>query len=118
MDATENELKLSLLIRKIRNSLGFSQGYVSKKLKVTQQAYSHMENYPCKVSIERLTEICEVLQIDLLSLLIEWHGGGKTYQGKLSRKKKIKQVQAPMDDIASSINDIHKKLDDLLGQNN
>jgi transcriptional regulator with XRE-family HTH domain len=42
---------------------------MAKKLRVTQQAYSSMENNPENVTLKRLREIAELLGVELITLL-------------------------------------------------
>ncbi len=50
-------------IRERRTSLQLSQVYMAEQLKVTQNAYSKMEMAKTKLSVERLYEIAEILNI-------------------------------------------------------
>jgi transcriptional regulator with XRE-family HTH domain len=65
------KIKISENIRLIRESKGFSQEYVSKKLKVTQQAYSQMEKKPDNMTLARLKNLASILEVSLLSLIGE-----------------------------------------------
>lgn len=57
-------------IEKIRRLRGFSQEYMATKLKISQNAYSKIERGETKVTMEKLTEICNVLEIKLEKLQI------------------------------------------------
>jgi len=65
------KIPISENIRIIREAKGFSQDYVATKLKVTQQAYSAMENNPENMTLKRLKDLCTVLDVDLVTLLGE-----------------------------------------------
>lgn len=65
------KIAVSENIRLIREAKGFSQEFVAKKLKVTQQAYSSMEKTPENMTLKRLRDLCEVLDVDLITLLGE-----------------------------------------------
>lgn len=58
-------------IRLIREAKGYSQDYVSKKLNVTQQAYSQMEKKPENMTLSRLKALAHVLDVTLISLICE-----------------------------------------------
>jgi transcriptional regulator with XRE-family HTH domain len=58
-------------IRITRESKGYSQEYVAKKLKVTQQAYSSMEKNPEMMTLKRLKDLCVILDVNLATLLGE-----------------------------------------------
>lgn len=55
-------------LEKIRKLKGFSQEYVAEKLHISQNLYSKMERGEAPVTLEKLTEICEVLEIDIKTL--------------------------------------------------
>ncbi len=58
-------------IRLIREAKSFSQEFIAKKMKVTQQAYSAMEKQPDNMTLKRLKELCKILDVDLITLLGE-----------------------------------------------
>lgn len=60
---------ISDIIRTIREEKQLTQLYMAKKLKVTQQAYSSMENNPDNVTLKRLRDIAELLGVELITLL-------------------------------------------------
>ena len=66
-------LKLSIgdNIRIIRENLGYSQEYMSMLLGITQQAYSHIEKNAEKITIKRLKEIANILDVKVATLLDE-----------------------------------------------
>ena len=110
----KKQLNLSLAIRRVRNSLGFSQGYVAKKLKVSQQAYSQMENAPEKITIERLSDICEVFNVDLFTMLNEGRPPGKKASAKAAQHNaRFKEIMTQAQ-ISISIREINKKLDAMI----
>lgn len=65
------ENSISNRIRLFRTALGYSQEYVAKKLHITQQAYSIIENTPEKATLERLKKLAELLKVDLFTLIGE-----------------------------------------------
>ena len=56
-------------IRKIRTLKGFSQEYMSDKLKISQPAYSDIENSKTKVSIATIQELATIFEIDTNDLI-------------------------------------------------
>lgn len=60
---------ISTILRNLRETLGYSQEYMSIQLDITQQAYSNMEKNPEKCSLERLRDIAKILQVPLVTLL-------------------------------------------------
>lgn len=61
--------KISETIRNIRETKRVKQIYMAKRLKVTQQAYSRMEHDPEKLTLRRLMQIAEILEVELTTLL-------------------------------------------------
>ncbi len=62
---------LSHQVRLIRESKGYSQAYVAKKMKVTQQAYSQMEKNPESMTLKKLKELSLIFDVELITLLGE-----------------------------------------------
>lgn len=63
------ELKIGENIRKIRELKGYSQEYMANKLKISQRAFSHIENNNNKIDAERLKSIAEILEVNVLDIL-------------------------------------------------
>ncbi len=57
-------------IRLIRESKGYSQEWVAKKLDLTQQAYSAIEHDPENAKLSRLKGIAKILGVSLTQLVI------------------------------------------------
>ena len=56
-------------IRKIREHKNYTQEFLAAKLDISQNAYSKIELGYSKISLERLFQISEVLEIDSVKLL-------------------------------------------------
>ena len=56
-------------IRKLREFRQYSQDYVAKKLKITQGAYSRMEQGEIDVPFSRLEKVAEVLEMPIEKLV-------------------------------------------------
>ncbi|MBC7863810.1 MAG: helix-turn-helix transcriptional regulator [Bacteroidia bacterium] len=50
-------------LRKARILKGYSQEYVGLKLGITQNYYSKIERKQCKISVEMLLSLCNLLDI-------------------------------------------------------
>ena len=56
-------------IRKIREFRNYTQDYLAAKLKISQNAYSKIELGYSSITLNRLVEIAEILEIDLVDLV-------------------------------------------------
>lgn len=56
-------------IRRVREFRNYTQDYVARKIGISQNAYSKLELGFHKLSLERLFQIAEVLEIECTSLL-------------------------------------------------
>jgi len=56
-------------IRMVRESRQLSQEYVAGRMKISQQAYSRLEQDGEKVSLKRLKQLAETLEVPLQSLI-------------------------------------------------
>jgi transcriptional regulator with XRE-family HTH domain len=61
------EIKDRLRLARIVN--GISQEYVANCLNVSQSTYSRYKSGVIKISVEKLFEILEILEVDLINLL-------------------------------------------------
>jgi transcriptional regulator with XRE-family HTH domain len=58
-------------IRKIRELRNYTQDYLAAKLKISQNAYSKIELGYSNITLNRLIEIAEILEIDLTDLICD-----------------------------------------------
>ncbi|WP_428330265.1 helix-turn-helix domain-containing protein [Mucilaginibacter sp.] len=56
-------------IRKIREYRNYTQDYLAAKLEISQNAYSKIELGYSSITLNRLVEIAEILEIDLVDLI-------------------------------------------------
>lgn len=56
-------------IRRIREAKEYSQEYVAGKLKISQRNYSKMENGEIDISVNKLFQICEALEVEVTDVL-------------------------------------------------
>lgn len=56
-------------IRKIREFRNYTQDYLAAKLKISQNAYSKIELGYSNITLNRLVEIAEILEIELTDLI-------------------------------------------------
>lgn len=56
-------------IRKLREHMHYTQEYLAAKLDISQNAYSKIELGYTKITLERLFQIAEILEIDSFELI-------------------------------------------------
>jgi transcriptional regulator with XRE-family HTH domain len=56
-------------VRKRRETLNYTQEYLAAKLNISQNAYSKIELGYTKITLERLFQIAEVLETNLIELI-------------------------------------------------
>jgi transcriptional regulator with XRE-family HTH domain len=56
-------------IRRLREHLHYTQEYLAAKLDISQNAYSKIELGYTKITLERLFQIAEILEVDSFELL-------------------------------------------------
>ncbi|WP_224751106.1 helix-turn-helix domain-containing protein [Mucilaginibacter pankratovii] len=60
---------LAMTIRSRRLQLNYTQEYIAYKLNMSQNAYSKLELGYTAVTIERLVELCDALEMDVYDML-------------------------------------------------
>lgn len=69
-ESLESKIKaVAVNIRKIREAKDYTQDYLAVKLSISQNAYSKIELGYTKVTVERLFQIAQILEIDPVDLL-------------------------------------------------
>jgi transcriptional regulator with XRE-family HTH domain len=69
-EAVSNKIKsVAVNIRKIREHLNYTQEYLAMKLDISQNAYSKIELGYTKITLERLYQIAQVLEVDVIELI-------------------------------------------------
>lgn len=56
-------------IRRFRELKGYSQEYMAQELGISQSSYAKIENGSTKITIDRLQQIAEILDIEVSSLI-------------------------------------------------
>ena len=69
-EAINNKIKtVAVNIRKIREFRNYTQEYLAMKLSISQNAYSKIELGYTKITLERLYQIAQILEVDLIQLI-------------------------------------------------
>ncbi len=67
--------KAELRIRSFREAKGYTQEYMAEMLDICQSTYANLESGKSSLTIDRLLEIAEILELDF-HLLLEINGKG------------------------------------------
>jgi transcriptional regulator with XRE-family HTH domain len=62
-------MELGVKIKKIRESNNYTQEYISNKLNISQNTYSKIETGGIKLTVDRLKQISEVLDVTVEDIL-------------------------------------------------
>ncbi len=60
---------LSKNIKKHRELKGYSQEYMAHELKISQPSYAKIENDSTQITVDRLSNISKILDVDIIELL-------------------------------------------------
>jgi transcriptional regulator with XRE-family HTH domain len=70
MEKTKKEItQTGLKIRKLRELRGYTQEFMSKKLKLSLNGYGKVEREETDITLERLNEIAQILEVNTFDLL-------------------------------------------------
>ncbi len=72
-------------IRKVRELRNYTQEYMAEKLGITQNGYSKLECQSSNMTIDRLTQIAEILTVTINDLL-------EFDENKLFNKKELNNI--------------------------
>jgi transcriptional regulator with XRE-family HTH domain len=69
MNEEKVNTNLGLKIKKVRELKGYSQEYISTQMGITQNSYSKIKRGETNLSVNKLIEICRILNIDMSTLM-------------------------------------------------
>ena len=82
----ESKFKIKAIAANIRNKReyrNYTQEYLASKLNISQNAYSKIELGYTKITVERLFQICDVLEFEITEL-IDFKPTSVTHLSKVS----------------------------------
>ena len=113
------EFDISSRIREIRNSRNYSQEFVAKKLKITQQAYAQLEKKPENATLHRLKQLALVFKVDLIAMIgedLNYVQNNFNQQGGNSATKMIIENKPSENELYERIIETKEKEIELLRQ--
>ncbi len=84
---------LCLKIRKMREAKDLKQADMAHPLEISQKAYSKIETGVTKLSVERLIEIAQVLEVDVAELFKVNNKEAQTESADNFCEKRIQQLE-------------------------
>lgn len=100
------------VLRKYREIRNYSQDYVARKMGISQNAYSKIENNITQLTVNHLKQISQILEVSVLDLLrddFEIHGPNKIQTESISKDA----LMAMMDRIREKLSDKHPQKHDF-----
>lgn len=73
MDTNATPIDYHFRIKHLREMRNFTQEYLAHELKISQRAYSSIENGHTQLSVERLMDIARVLQVSIGDIIGSEH---------------------------------------------
>ena len=67
----QSDRQVVMKIRNLRVSKSYTQDYLAYKLKISQNAYSKIELYKSRLTLDRLFEIAKILDVEVIDMLKE-----------------------------------------------
>lgn len=80
------------VIRKYRELRNYSQDYVARKMGISQNAYSKIENNITQLTVNHVKQISQILEVSIMDLLrddFEIHAAGTTNMDSVSKEDLI-----------------------------
>ncbi len=69
VDELNKNREISTKIRRFRESKDYTQEYMARKLNISQNSYSRLEKEPENMSLKRLEDICQILEVGLREVI-------------------------------------------------
>lgn len=84
------------VIRKYRELRNYSQDYVARKMGISQNAYSKIENNITQLTVNHIKQISQVLEVSMMDLLrddFEIHGPANIHTESISKDALIHMLE-------------------------
>lgn len=84
------------VIRKYRELRNYSQDYVARKMGISQNAYSKIENNITQLTVNHIKQISQVLEVSIMDLLrddFEIHGPTNIHTESISKEALIHMIE-------------------------
>lgn len=92
------------VLRKYREIRNYSQDYVARKMGISQNAYSKIENNITQLTVNHVKQISQILEVSIMDLLrddFEIHGPNSIQTESISKDALL----AMMDNVRIKLND-------------
>ena len=92
------------ILRKYREIRNYSQDYVARKMGISQNAYSKIENNITQLTVNHVKQISQILEVSIMDLLrddFEIHGPNSIHTESIGKDSLLMM----MDKIRNKLND-------------
>jgi transcriptional regulator with XRE-family HTH domain len=84
------------VLRKYRELRNYSQDYVARKMGISQNAYSKIENNITQLTVNHIKQISQVLEVSMMDLLrddFEIHGPANIHTESISKEALLNMLE-------------------------
>jgi transcriptional regulator with XRE-family HTH domain len=100
------------IIRKYRELRNYSQDYVARKMGISQNAYSKIENNITQLTVNHIKQISQILEVSIVDLLrndFEIHGQANIQVESINKEA----IMIAIDKIRAKLDDKHPQKHDF-----
>jgi transcriptional regulator with XRE-family HTH domain len=100
------------ILRKYRELRNYSQDYVARKMGISQNAYSKIENNITQLTVNHIKQISQILEVSVMDLLkddFEIHGPANIHTESISKEALLHM----MEKIKMKLDDKHPQKHDF-----
>lgn len=101
------------VIRRYRELRNYSQDYVAKKMGISQNAYSKIENNITQLTVNHVKQISQILEVSIVDLLrddFEIHGPSNIHVESISKEAlllNMDKIRAKLEDKSPQKHDFY-----------
>jgi transcriptional regulator with XRE-family HTH domain len=84
------------VLRKYREMRNYSQDYVARKMGISQNAYSKIENNITQLTVNHVKQISQILEVSVMDLLrddFEIHGPANIHTESISKENLVQMLE-------------------------
>jgi transcriptional regulator with XRE-family HTH domain len=100
------------VLRKYRELRNYSQDYVARKMGISQNAYSKIENNITQLTVNHIKQISQILEVSMMDLLrddFEIHGPANIHTESINKEALLQML----DKVKSKLEEKHPQKHDF-----